>query len=82
MDELNSIVLDSLVRAGVSCDSLPPRDWVNGVGTSFSGDVFAFERSPDLAVPVSFGDVVKINDESRFGILSGCLLYTSPSPRD
>ena len=71
MDELNSIVLDSLVHAGVSCDSLPPRDWVDGVGTSFSGDVVAFERSPDLAVPVSFGDVVKINDESRFGILSG-----------
>jgi len=71
MDELNSIVMDSLEGAGVSCDSLPPREWVNGVGTGFTGDVFAFERSPNLAIPVSFGDVVDINDESCFGILSG-----------
>ena len=71
MSELNSLVIDSLERAGVTCLSLPPRDWVNGVGASFSGDVSIFERDSDLPVPVSFGDVVENNDESRFGILSG-----------
>ena len=71
MDELNSIVSDSLLKFGVRCDSLPPRDWVNGVGTGFTGDVSIFNRVPHSPVPISFGDVVEIDDERQFGILSG-----------
>ncbi len=71
MDELNSIVIESLIRAGVQCESLPPRNWVNGVGTTFLGDLRVFERSSESAVPVSFGDVVDVEGDSHFGILSG-----------
>ena len=71
MDELNSIVIQSLNDAGVRCESLPPRDWVNGVGARFSGDVSVFHRGPDSAVPVSFGDVVDVDGANQFGILSG-----------
>ncbi len=71
MDELNSMVIESLNNAGVRCEAIPPRHWVNGVGTTFTGDVSIFERGSDDVVPVSFGDVVEIDDENRFGILSG-----------
>ena len=71
MDELNSIVIESLISAGVQCESLPPRYWVNGVGTTFLGDVRVFERSSESDVPVSFGDVVDVEGDSHFGILSG-----------
>ena len=71
MDELNSMVMESLSGAGVSCESYPPRDWVNGVGMEFVGDISLFERSPEDLVPVSFGDVVPVIGEKKFGILSG-----------
>jgi len=71
MDELNSIVLESLNGAGVQCESLPPRDWANGVGTSFQGEIRVFERTSESAVPVSFGDVVNVGQDGNFGILSG-----------
>tara|TARA_B100000029_G_scaffold93465_3_gene83524 strand:+ start:40715 stop:41509 length:795 start_codon:yes stop_codon:yes gene_type:complete len=71
MDELNSVVIDSLRQAGVQCETLAPRNWVNGVGNTFHGDVGVFERGSESAVPVSFGDVVDVEGESQFGILSG-----------
>ena len=71
MDELNAILIESLAGAGIQCETLPPREWVNGVGTEFSGDVNVFKRSPESNVPVSFGDVVDVQGDRMFGILSG-----------
>lgn len=71
MDELNSIVIESLNDAGVRCEAIPPRNWVIGVGTTFMGDVSIFERVPESDVPVSFGDVVEVKGDKKFGILSG-----------
>ena len=71
MDELNSMVMESLRGVGISCESFPPRDWVNGIGIAFVGDVSRFERNSEDIVPVSFGDVVPVIGEKKFGILSG-----------
>ena len=71
MDELNSMVMESLRGVGISCESFPPRDWVNGIGIGFAGDVSRFERNSEDIVPVSFGDVVPVIGEKKFGILSG-----------
>ena len=71
MNELNGMIIESLINAGIKCESLPPRNWVNGVGTRFSGDVSVFQRGPESPVPVSFGDVVDVDGVDQFGILSG-----------
>ena len=71
MDELNSMVMESLRGVGISCESFPPRDWVNGIGITFAGDVSKFERNSEDIVPVIFGDVVPVIGEKKFGILSG-----------
>jgi len=71
MDDLNRAVIESLSRAGVDCETLPPRDWAIGVGTEFEGDLGGFVRDPDEPIPVTFGDVVDTSDGSKFGILSG-----------
>ena len=71
MDALNTAVIESLSRAGGDCEAMPPRDWANGVGTGFEGNLGDFVRDPDEPVPVTFGDVVDTSDSSEFGILSG-----------
>lgn len=71
MDELNNLVIESLINAGVKCDVKPPREWVTGVGVGFQGDLSSFAREPGEPVPVTFGDVVETADDNRFGILSG-----------
>ena len=71
MDDLNAVVIESLSRAGVDCEPMPPRDWAIGVGTEFEGDLGGFVRDPEEPVPVTFGDVVDTSDSSKFGILSG-----------
>ena len=71
MDDLNTAVIESLSRAGVDCEAMPPRDWAIGVGTGFEGDLSDFVRDPGEPIPVTFGDVVDTSDSSKFGILSG-----------
>ena len=71
MDDLNTAVIESLNRAGVDCEAMPPRDWAIGVGTGFEGDLSDFVRDPGEPIPVTFGDVVDTSDSSKFGILSG-----------
>ena len=71
MDDLNTAVIESLSRAGVDCEAMPPRDWAIGVGTGFEGDLSDFVRDPGEPIPGTFGDVVDTSDSSKFGILSG-----------
>jgi len=71
MDDLNKAVIESLNRAGVDCEEMPPREWATGVGTEFEGELSEFVRKPEEPIPVTFGDVVNTSDSSKFGILSG-----------
>lgn len=71
MDDLNEYVTNSLIRAGVECEVLPPREWATGVGIEFQGDLDEFARNPVDPIPITFGDVVETTDKKRFGILSG-----------
>ena len=71
MDDLNKCVIESLMRAGVESEALPPREWADGVGVEFKGDLGAFTRGPEEPLPITFGDVVETTGPARFGILSG-----------
>ena len=71
MRELNSLVIESLHRTGLECESLPPSNWAIGTGNDFKGDLDVFERFPSHPIPVTFGDVVDTEDGAEFGILSG-----------
>jgi isopentenyl phosphate kinase len=65
MMKLNSIVLDSLKKHGVSAKAFPPHEWVTGTGPNFKGELPMFD-----GVTVLYGDVVS-DEENEFGILSG-----------
>ena len=69
MDELNGSVISILESHGIRCRSHPPREWVNGTGPKFKGDIKRFEE--DGYVHVTFGDVVDVAGDREFGILSG-----------
>ena len=69
MDELNGSVISILESHGIRCRSHPPREWVNGTGPKFKGDIKRFEE--DGYVHVTFGDVVDVPGDREFGILSG-----------
>ena len=71
MLELNQHVVEALESQGLVTESLPPRYWANGVGPTFEGDMSAFVRGPKEPIPVTFGDVVEVTNDSKFGILSG-----------
>lgn len=71
MRELNELVIEKMTEMGLECSGHPPSDWAKGTGPGFTGDVSIFERKPSDPIPVTFGDVVDTDDESRFGILSG-----------
>ena len=69
MNELNSSVVSILESHGIRCRSHPPREWANGTGPKFKGDIKRFEE--DGYVHVTFGDVVDVAGDREFGILSG-----------
>lgn len=62
---LNSIVVSSLEKYGLSVKSFPPHTWAKGTGPNFAGDLPFHE-----GITVVYGDVVD-DDEQEFGILSG-----------
>ncbi len=70
MIELCSILIKSLEEYGITCRSFPPSEWATGTGKTFEGDISIFAKGTGF-VPVTFGDVVDINDSREFGILSG-----------
>ncbi len=70
MKELNSMVLETLKKSGLDCEGFAPSEWAKGTGRRFSGDL-GILRLPDGSIPVTFGDVVDMEDGTEFGILSG-----------
>jgi len=65
MMTLNSLITHSLDKCGVKSKTFPPREWVNGTGPEFSGELPISED-----VTIVFGDVVPVPGK-EFGILSG-----------
>ncbi len=70
MDILNGHVIDALAAVGLNCIIHPPRDWVEGTGPSFTGNVQLLSSDSE-DVQVTFGDVVAVAGDREFGILSG-----------
>ena len=67
---LNAHVRSALEHVGVATSVHPPHEWANGTGEHFAGDLDAFNADEGV-VPITFGDVVPVNGELEFGILSG-----------
>lgn len=68
---LNAIVLSELKKAGLNALSHPPHEWASNLGPQFEGDLARFNSGNVETVHVTFGDVVDVDDETKFGILSG-----------
>ena len=71
MRELNDLIIGKMGEGGMECIGYPPSDWAKGTGARFTGDVSIFEGRHEQPIPITFGDVVDTDDESKFGILSG-----------
>ena len=67
---LNQEVIDALESFGLATECHPPHEWASGTGADFTGDLSLFNYS-DGTIAVTFGDVVRCNDDKIFGILSG-----------
>ena len=71
MRELNNLIIGKMEERGLECIGYPPSDWAKGTGALFTGDISIFQGRCGQPIPVTFGDVVDTDDESKFGILSG-----------
>ena len=71
MRELNNLIIGKMEERGLECIGYPPSDWAKGTGAHFTGDISIFQGRYGRSIPVTFGDVVDTDDESKFGILSG-----------
>ena len=71
MLKLNALVLSELKQVGLHPLSHPPHEWASNLGPQFNGDLSRFNSEDIETVHVSFGDVGNVNDERKFGILSG-----------
>jgi len=70
MMELSTMIMRSLEGYQLTCILHPPRNWVEGFGPNFKGDLTRFIKQND-SVQITFGDIVPTYDEKKFGILSG-----------
>ena len=68
---LNSIIVKELENVGFEVRTHPPHQWATNLGPTFSGSLDHFSDSDPSIVHVTFGDVVDVDDERTFGILSG-----------
>ena len=68
---LNAIVLSELKHVGLNALSHPPHEWASNLGPQFLGDLARFNSDDIDTIHVTFGDVVNVDDETQFGILSG-----------
>ena len=68
---LNSIIVKELENVGFEVHTHPPHQWATNLGPDFSGSLDLFSNSEPSIVHVTFGDVVDVDDERTFGILSG-----------
>lgn len=71
MLDLNQHVRESLEAIGVRTQIHPPHQWVKGTGADFNGDLKRFHSRDQTTVEITFGDVVEVESEKQFGILSG-----------
>ncbi len=71
MLELNSIVVSELENLGLNVRPHPPHQWATNLGPSFSGSLERFSSTDTGTVHVTFGDIVEVDNERKFGILSG-----------
>lgn len=71
MDELNRHVVSVLTEIGLTTTIHPPREWAQGTGANFSGDLGRFQDFSSTDVHIAFGDVVNCPEGKVFGILSG-----------
>jgi isopentenyl phosphate kinase len=69
MDQLNLYVADSLINQGLIVKNHPPRTFVINNGPRFIADLERF-HAPNC-VHITFGDVVRCDDDREFAILSG-----------
>ena len=68
---LNSIIVKELENVGFEVRTHPPHRWATNLGPTFSGSLDHFSDSNPSIVHVTFGDVVDVDDDRKFGILSG-----------
>ncbi len=71
MLNLNAIVVGELEKFGIKVHSHPPHQWARNLGPEFNGTLSRFSSTDPSIVHVSFGDVVDVDGDRRFGILSG-----------
>ena len=71
MLELNGYVCDSLRRVGLEPIVHPPHLWAKNTGIDFLGDLSPLKLQYDGKVHVTFCDVVYVEGDAMFGILSG-----------
>ena len=71
MLRLNSIVVAELENLGLVVQSHPPHQWAANLGPNFAGSLDRFSSTDPSTVHVTFGDVVDVEDDRKFGILSG-----------
>ena len=71
MLQLNSLVCEALLRNNLTPVIHPPHLWAKNTGPDFLGNLERFHESKGAQVHVTFGDVVDVEGEQQFGILSG-----------
>ena len=71
MLELNQHVCAALADAGISSVVHPPHQWATNTGMDFQGDLKRFTFVNDDQIHITFGDVVEVEGQQQFGILSG-----------
>tara|TARA_B100000459_G_scaffold62181_1_gene33903 strand:- start:952 stop:1851 length:900 start_codon:yes stop_codon:yes gene_type:complete len=71
MLELNAHVCNALEKRNITPIVHPPHLWVRNTGPHFSGELHDFHEQKQGHVHVTFGDVVDVDGEQQFGILSG-----------
>ena len=71
MLELNAHVCHALEQKSITPIVHPPHLWAQNTGPVFTGDLNRFHHQEPGQVHVTFGDVVDVEGNEQFGILSG-----------
>ena len=71
MFELNAHVCHALEQKNLTPVIHPPHLWAQNTGPTFSGSLHRFDEQNEGQVHVTFGDVVDVEGDAKFGILSG-----------
>jgi len=71
MLDLNAHVCHALEQKNLTPVVHPPHLWVQNTGPEFLGNLNRFHQQSQSQIHVTFGDVVEVEGEQQFGILSG-----------